>query len=345
MRRFGRSCSITTISDSKTLALPTKAMLMAAGLGTRLRPFSDIVPKPLTPILGVPSSAFATDALSRMGVRDLVANVHHLPHETKEGLARLAPQVRISDESDLLLGSAGGIKKALPHLQSYGGSSSFFVLNADTICSLELRDLAETHARLRRSRGVTMTLALLSRDAPAAETYREVLVDHSGDFIVGLGEKTSSGKMYVGVAILEPEALDGVPEGAPADFAEMILKPAISSGKVGAHHFSGLWMDVGSPRLWWETHLELMRLSEQSALPKSWLELINRESKQIGPFIWTSKKSPLQRAPAGWIGPSYWDGSGLQPALLGPSAVLYGNAPQDQKLTQGIGAYGCWISV
>src|SRR4051794_13663614 len=103
-------------------------MLMAAGRGTRLRPFTDLAPKPLLPLLGVPMAQFAVDALAQAGVPRIVANIHHHAAATRAGFAALdlaGTELVFSDESAELLGSAGGIQKASPLL----GEGPFFLMN------------------------------------------------------------------------------------------------------------------------------------------------------------------------------------------------------------------------
>ncbi|MBU6374804.1 MAG: NTP transferase domain-containing protein [Bdellovibrionales bacterium] len=316
---------------------------MAAGLGTRLRPFSESIPKPLTPILGVPSSAFALDALRLGGVDRVVANLHYLPRETEQGLLEICGGLKFSDETASLLGSAGGIKKALPALEAFGGSSSFFIVNADTLCSLQLDHLAATHERLKQTRGVTITMALLNRESISDQRYREILIDPTEELVIGLGQQTGLGKMYTGVAVLEPEALANVPDGIPSDFVDTILRPEMSANRVGAHHFSGLWLDVGSPKLWWEAHLQVMRQFEENRLPHSWKGLIEKEAKTLGRRVWTRRTSSLDRVPEGWVGPCYWDGRGSVPKSLGPRSIFYGSIPEGLDPSDAIGAAGHWI--
>src|SRR5690606_25829568 len=114
-------------------------MVMAAGLGTRLRPFTEKTAKPLLPLLGVPMAQFAYDLISRTSVEKTVANVHHLATASSQALRFLehSGSIEISDESHLLLGSAGGLAKAAPHFKG----KPFYVLNADTICNTHLQDL------------------------------------------------------------------------------------------------------------------------------------------------------------------------------------------------------------
>ncbi|EBU7498065.1 nucleotidyltransferase family protein, partial [Salmonella enterica subsp. enterica serovar Typhi] len=104
-------------------------MVLAAGLGLRMRPITDAMPKPLVRVAGKTLLDWGLDSLAASGVRKAVANVHYLPGQIVDHVAsRTSPQVVISDESGALLDSAGGIVKALPEL----GAGPFFVINADT---------------------------------------------------------------------------------------------------------------------------------------------------------------------------------------------------------------------
>jgi NDP-sugar pyrophosphorylase family protein len=282
--------------------------------------------------MGVPCSQFAIDALIRAGAKTVVANLHYLPKETSEGLISLDRGSKMSlffsDETKKLLGSAGGIRQALSFFQG-GGSSRFFILNADTICSLDLEELAQTHARLRQRSDVRVTLALLSREQSSSvgeESYREVLVDPARERVAGLGEKGTTGKMYVGCAILESSAVSHLEEGAIADFGESILLPAIRSQQVGYHLFRGEWMDVGSPRLWWQAHLKCLELLEKNEMPPHWAARIQERCMRLGPGVWVGKRAQLSSLPLEWKGPCFWNGEGSVPPRLGAGTVLYGNS-------------------
>src|ERR1700738_2418178 len=109
---------------------PHKAMVLAAGLGVRMRPLTDHMPKPLVSVAGQPLLDHVLDKLAGAGVTEAVVNVHYLPDQIIEHVAsRARPRVIISDERDQVLGSGGAIVKALPLL----GQAPFFHLNADTM--------------------------------------------------------------------------------------------------------------------------------------------------------------------------------------------------------------------
>src|SRR5260370_1775713 len=112
------------------LVTPAKAMVLAAGLGVRMRPLTDHMPKPLIPVAGQPLLDHVLDKLAAAGVTEAVVNVHYLPDQIIEHVAaRARPRVIISDERDLVLGTGGAVVKAPPFLRP----APFFHLNADTM--------------------------------------------------------------------------------------------------------------------------------------------------------------------------------------------------------------------
>src|ERR1700680_2707529 len=109
---------------------PTKAMVLAAGLGARMRPLTDRTPKPLVQVAGRALLDHVLDKLGDAGVGEAVVNVHYLPDQIIDHVAsRTRPRVIISDERDQVLGTGGGVVKALPLL----GASPFFHVNSDTM--------------------------------------------------------------------------------------------------------------------------------------------------------------------------------------------------------------------
>ena len=111
-------------------AVPRAAMVMAAGLGTRMRPYNGQIPKPLVTVGGKALIDHVLDRLAQAGVARAVVNVHHLADQIERHLAgRKAPQIVISDERAELLGTAGGPVNAMPQL----GDGPFFLVNSDTI--------------------------------------------------------------------------------------------------------------------------------------------------------------------------------------------------------------------
>lgn len=323
--------------------LVADAMLMAAGLGTRLRPFTDVCPKAVLPLLGVPMAQFAADALAEAGVARVVANLHHHAQVAEADLRKLDFQgadLQISDESDLLLGSAGGIRKALPRF----GGRPFFLLNADVLMDLDLSALARAHARLRARHGVVMTLAVLAVPPPGGK-YREIRVESSG-LVSGFGDVVEGKPFFTGAAILEEEALKNVPPEGPSEFRDMILAPAIAAGRAGAFVVNGLWRDVGSPELWHRTHFDLLEKLETGALTSRLRRRLDSANRRVAQGFWVSRKAGTVCRMQG-TAPCYWapgEGSFAAPRELGPEAVLYGS-PASGVLAHGIGFAGRWVQV
>ncbi len=328
-----------------------QAMLMAAGLGTRLKPFTDFLPKPLLPLMGVPMAQFGLDLLAKAGVAKVVANIHHLPELASVGLAKLdrgSARLEISDESPVLLGSAGGIRKALP---CFGGRA-FFLLNSDVICEADLAQLEARHWELRRKHGVWMTLTVFGQ-GPAGGKYREIVMDPGRERMSALGELSEGKPYFVGVAVLEAEALSQVPHEGPAEFVPTMLMPALAAGKVGIHFASGEWQDVGSPDLWLRAHLALIQALEQGSLPKVWRNRIEETQARIAPGIWVPKSQRDRMKSRDWRAPLYWNETSVgmelasagPPTKLGSGAVLYGTEPvAGNVLEWGIGFNGAWTT-
>lgn len=327
-------------------------MVMTAGLGTRLRPFTEKTSKPLLPLMGVPMVQYAFDLLKKTSVDNIVANVHHLPTSSSEALRFLdfSGKLQISDESSMLLGSAGGIAKAAP---SFKGKP-FFLLNGDTICNTHLQDLAKHHLLLKHQFSVRLTL-LLFRKAPTNGAYREILIDDRRSLIRGLGEVKSGRTFYAGIGVMEPECLANIDPTVPSDFVSQILEPAIRTGRAGAYILdnsiettNSRWFDIGSPELWHQTHIDWMNLYEEGELPPIWKERLLKANRRLAPHIWVSQRAPEDIDISRWQGPCYWapDGNDTKPPVrLSAGTVLYGRSPFSDEMPitpRGIGYRGLW---
>ncbi len=324
---------------------------MAAGLGTRLQPFTEKTAKPLLPLMGVPMAQYAFDLLKQTSVEKLVANVHHLPSATTSGLRFLdgPGELEISDESSLLLGSAGGMAKAATLFPG----QAFYILNSDTICNTNLTDLAKHHLLLKHQFSVKLTLLVFTK-APAKGKYSEILIDSRRSLIRGLGEKREGRPFYAGIAIVEPECLANLDPNTAAEFVPEILEPAIRVGKAGAFIFdnslepdNSRWCDIGSPELWHKAHLDWIQLFEEEELPKLWKDRILKANRRLAPGIWVSNRAPVDLDFSRWKAPSYWapeGGETTPPAQLSARTILYGKSPFADGVSapSGIGYRGLW---
>lgn len=221
--------------------IPSVAMVLAAGLGKRMRPITETMPKPLVRISGKTLLDWGLDSLAEIGVEKAVVNVHYLPDQIVAHVAsRRTPRIAISDERDGLLDSAGGIVKALPEL----GTEPFYIVNADTFWidegepNLTRLSLAWDDARM----DILIMLAALDQ-----------ATGHSGstDFLMAPDGRLSrargapEGLIYAGAAIIHPRIFAGA-EPTPASL-NRYFDEAISAGRLHGMQMQGSWITVGTP--------------------------------------------------------------------------------------------------
>jgi len=221
--------------------MPDTAMVLAAGLGKRLRPITDTVPKPLVSIAGRTLIDRGLDALAEAGVTRAVVNIHHLGEQVARHLAgRRTPTILVSDERERLLDSAGGIVKALPLL----GGSPFFILNADTFW---IDTGGSNLARLGRTWDPSRMDILLLVTDPAATTGHDggtdFLLDAEGRLSRARGNP--DGVIYAGAAIVDPALFAGA--SAEPHSLNRYFDIAIGRGRLFGHRLEGHWITVGTP--------------------------------------------------------------------------------------------------
>ena len=221
---------------------PKTAMVLAAGLGTRMRPLTDTTPKPLVKVAGKALIDHVLDKLAAAGVKTAVVNVHYLADQIERHLAkRKKPRIVISDERGLLLDTGGGVAKALPLL----GDAPFFHVNSDT---LWIDGDTPNLVRLAQAFDAkAMDVLLLLAPAKGSVGY-----GGSGDFslhsdgrLVARVAGTQAPLVYAGVAILAPALFHQAPEGAFSLTA--LFERAAAKGRLHGLKLDGRWMHVGSP--------------------------------------------------------------------------------------------------
>jgi mannose-1-phosphate guanylyltransferase len=185
-------------------------MLLAAGLGTRLQPLTDLRPKPIVPVANRPLAAFAMEHLARSGVRTIVANTHPQPELVESTLAAACPEdvaLRFSRE-ETLLGTAGGLRKAHPLFDD--PRSPVVVMNGDTLFAPDLPRAYAEHV----SRAAVATMIL--RRTPDPDRFGAIGIDGNGWVRSLLGvpqdDRVLETFMFTGVHILSPEAFPAMPE-------------------------------------------------------------------------------------------------------------------------------------
>jgi len=211
-------------------------MILAAGRGNRMRPLTDLTPKPLLAVGGKPLLFRHLENLAHAGFRTVTINHAHLGAQIEAAVgdgSRWKLQVRYSAEAETLE-TAGGIRNALPLI----GGRTFAVINGDVYCDYDYAGLAAAVARL----AVSQALAHL------------VLVDNpphhpNGDFCLEAGLVRASGRQaltFSGLGAYRAELFESLARGAKHALAPL-LRSQLPKGKVTGEHYRGLWTDVGTP--------------------------------------------------------------------------------------------------
>ena len=227
---------------TENFVVPHTAMVLGAGLGKRMRPITDTMPKPLVPVAGKPLIDWGLDSLAAAGVGKAVINVHYLADQLEAHLARRArPAIEISDERDELLESGGGIIKALPLI----GNDPFYLVNSDTFW---LDDAEPNLLRLAKAfdpSRMDILLMLAAHDQATGHGDKsDFTIDRDGK-IARFADSAGTGYIYAGVGILHPRIFDGADTDAHSLNRE--FNTAIAAGRLFGMPMRGQWLTVGTP--------------------------------------------------------------------------------------------------
>lgn len=213
-------------------------MVLAAGLGTRLRPLTYELPKPMVPVVDRPVMAHIVDLLQAQGITEIIANLHYFPDTIRD---YFGDEITYRYEPELL-GTAGGVRNC----RDFFGDEPFVVISGDALTDLDVRALRATHDRL----GGVATLTV--KQVPDTREYGVVLHD-GDDRILGFQEKPApeeakSDLGNCGIYMFSPEIFDYFPEADPVDWAHDVF-PALLAQDVPFHIHRAddqYWNDVGS---------------------------------------------------------------------------------------------------
>lgn len=237
------------------------ALVLTAGLATRLRPLSSVRAKGALPVAGEPLVRRILTWLRANGVTDAVLNLHHLPHTLTAAVgdgSDLGVRVRYSWEHPVL-GSAGGPKRAVPLL----AAPQFLIVNGDTLTDLELAPVVASH----RDSDALVTMAVVPNTEP--HKYSGLAVDGDGRVtgVVPRGS-TQPSHHFFGVQVVDVEALSRVPDGVPYETVAQLYPALIAErpGSVRAFHATAEYHDIGTPSDYLSTTL---RLAEREGLRTS----------------------------------------------------------------------------
>ncbi|MBD2259067.1 mannose-1-phosphate guanyltransferase [Pseudanabaena sp. FACHB-2040] len=232
-----------------------RAVLMAGGSGTRLRPLTCDLPKPMVPILNRPIAEHIVNLLKRNGISEIIATLHYLPDIMRDHFQDgqdFGVQMTYAVEEDQPLGTAGCVKNIAELLDD-----TFFVISGDAVTDFDL----EAALRFHREKGSKATLVLTR--VPNPIEFGVVITD-GADRITRFLEKPSTSEIFsdtvnTGTYILEPEVLDYLPENQESDFSKDLFPLLLEKGEpMFGYVAEGYWCDVG--------HLEAYREAQYDAL-------------------------------------------------------------------------------
>ncbi len=229
-------------------------MILAAGFGTRLKPITDYIPKPLVPILNKPLIEYTIDLLARHKITDIYINLHYLMDSLATYLGdgkKYGVKITYSKEKEIL-GTGGGIKKCEKFLKD----GPFLVINSDILLDIDLFDLIQKH----EESGALATMVL--RKHPESKKYGEFSVDENGLIVnfLGKGENISNHYMFTGVHLLEPEVFNYLETSRFSSIIDSFYRKAFDDGKaLLGYIMEGYWSDVGTLDNYLQTSLEVLR--------------------------------------------------------------------------------------
>lgn len=220
---------------------PDTAMVLAAGLGTRMRPLTEGCPKPLLPLGGRAMIDLVLDHAAAAGVRRAVVNLHYLGGMIRAHLAaRRSPELAFSEELPDILDTGGGVARALPLL----GAAPFYVLNSDAVW-LGPNPL-EVLARAWRPERMDALLLLVTRERTRAYVRPgDFLLDAEGGAPRRRGPRGAAPYVYSGAQIIAPAAFADAPQGAFS--VNCVWDRLLAGGRLAAVGYPGGWVDVGTP--------------------------------------------------------------------------------------------------
>lgn len=246
-----------------------KAMILAAGFGTRLFPLTIDRTKPAIPFLGKPLVGYVAEYVAKFGIKDVVVNLHHQPHSVIEALgdgSDFGVHIDYTVEQPDILGTAG----ALSFARQYLDSDTFIVINGKIITDIDIAAAVETH----RASGAMATLVL--KENHKREKFTVVntsagIIDFFGPHATPVTEAELRDTeheipvplMFTGIHIVEPAIFDLIPVGVAYDTVTDIYIPYIKTGgKIAAHVASGEWFELSTIPRYLDISLAMMKAGD-----------------------------------------------------------------------------------
>jgi NDP-sugar pyrophosphorylase family protein len=242
-----------------------KAMILAAGFGTRLFPLTIDRTKPAIPFLGKPLVGYVAEYVSKFGFKDIVVNLHHQPDSVISALgdgSQFGVNIEYTREVPKILGTSGALDNARVYLRD----DTFLIINGKIITEIDIAAALETH----RKTGALATMIL----KPNARRERFTVVNVDGEFVTGFGDyaqplteaeirdaehEPRSPLMFTGIHILEPRVFDYIPHGVYSDVVPTVYLPALAKGeKIAAHITDAEWFELSTIPRYLDISLRMM---------------------------------------------------------------------------------------
>jgi mannose-1-phosphate guanylyltransferase len=269
-----------------------KAIILAAGLGTRLKPLTDFYAKPSLPVAGTPALWYAAYSLYKsLQINEFVLNTHHLSNsivtacENNKLKEKLNFNFSFSDESQKLLGSLGGVIKCVEHLNQ----DEILVTNGDSISNIDWKSFLNHH----KNSGAEITMHL--RTFREKEKYSIIKFDETTKLIQEIQSPESHGVMFSGNYILNRKTIKNLKIDV-LDFKKDLVLDLIKNQKAFAYYENCEWYDIGSPENYLTTNLEIIKnpfFKEIFNLNKAYEKSLKRNVLVSGEF--TEKLSHDQK--------------------------------------------------
>ena len=249
-----------------------KAMILAAGFGTRLFPLTIDRTKPAIPFLGKPLVGYVAEYVAKFGFKEIVVNLHHQPDSVIEALgdgSDFGVHIDYTLEEPDILGTAGALDNAR-HLL---GDEPFLIVNGKIITDIDIGSLVEAH----KASGALATMVL----KPNVKREKFTVVETEGGFVKGFGahakpfseeeirDRTSDltpPLMFTGIHILDPRVFDYIPRGVFSDIVTDVYRPALAKGdRIAAHVADGKWYELSTIPRYLDISLAMMDGSDVCA--------------------------------------------------------------------------------
>ncbi len=239
-----------------------KAMILAAGFGTRLFPLTIDRTKPAIPFLGKPLVGYVAEYIAGFGIKDIVVNLHYQPESVIKALgdgSSFGVHIDYTREVPNILGTAGALDNARSLLED----DTFVIVNGKIITDIDIAAALETH----RNSGAIATMVL----KPNSKHEKFTIVETTDNFVTGFGdlpklaaeEEIHTPLMFTGIHILEPRVFDYIPRGVYSDIVPTLYEPALIKGeKIAAHITDANWFELSTIPRYLDISLAMMKDSD-----------------------------------------------------------------------------------